>query len=37
MVYPVVPDNRRYPNDEGRDPFVTHLEMRLAIDHSNRS
>ncbi len=30
MVYPVVPDNRRYPNDEGRDPFVTHLEMGLA-------
>lgn len=30
MVYPVVPDNRRYPNEGGRDQFVTHLEMGLA-------
>ncbi len=30
MVYPVVPDTRRYPNEEGRDQFVTHLEMGLA-------
>jgi sulfide:quinone oxidoreductase len=30
MVYPVVPDNRRYPNEEGRDQFVTHMEMGLA-------
>ncbi len=30
MVHPIVPDNRRYPNDEGRDPFVTHMEMGLA-------
>jgi len=30
VVYPVVPDNRRYPNEEGRDLFVTHMEMGLA-------
>jgi sulfide:quinone oxidoreductase len=30
MIYPVVPDFRRYPNDEGRDLFVTHMEMGLA-------
>ena len=30
MVYPVVPDFRRYPNEEGRDLFVTHMEMGLA-------
>jgi len=30
MVYPVVPDTGRYPNAEGRDPFVTHMEMGLA-------
>jgi sulfide:quinone oxidoreductase len=30
MVHPVVPDMRRYPNEEGRDQFVTHLEMGLA-------
>ncbi|MCB1183906.1 FAD-dependent oxidoreductase [bacterium] len=30
MVYPVVPDTRRYPNEEGRDEFVTHMEMGLA-------
>jgi sulfide:quinone oxidoreductase len=30
MVYPVVPDNRRYPNEDGRDQFVTHMEMGLA-------
>lgn len=30
MVYPVVPDTRRYPNEDGRDQFVTHLEMGLA-------
>ena len=30
MIYPVVPDYRRYPNDEGRDLFVTHMEMGLA-------
>ncbi len=27
VVYPVVPDFRRYPNEYGRDLFVTHLEM----------
>ncbi len=30
MIYPVVPDNRRYPNEQGRDQFVTHMEMGLA-------
>lgn len=30
MMYPVVPDVDRYPNDEGRDKFVTHMEMGLA-------
>ncbi len=30
MVYPVVPDMRRFPNEDGRDQFVTHMEMGLA-------
>ncbi len=30
MVYPVVPDHRRFPNESGRDQFVTHMEMGLA-------
>ena len=30
MVYPVVPDMRRYPDQGGRDGFVTHMEMGLA-------
>ncbi len=30
MIYPVVPDFRRYPNEGGRDMFVTHMEMGLA-------
>jgi sulfide:quinone oxidoreductase len=30
VMYPVVPDFRRYPNEEGRDLFVTHMEMGLA-------
>lgn len=30
MIYPVVPDHRRYPNEDGRDNFVTHMEMGLA-------
>ncbi|HRX50510.1 MAG TPA: FAD-dependent oxidoreductase [Candidatus Krumholzibacteria bacterium] len=30
MVHPVVPDMRRYPNEDGRDQFVTHMEMGLA-------
>jgi sulfide:quinone oxidoreductase len=29
-IYPVVPDYRRYPTEEGRDLFVTHMEMGLA-------
>jgi len=29
-IYPVVPDHQRYPNDEGRDLFVTDMEMGLA-------
>jgi sulfide:quinone oxidoreductase len=27
MIYPVVPDHVRYPGGEGRDLFVTHMEM----------
>ena len=30
MIYPVVPDHQKYPNDQGRDLFVTHMEMGLA-------
>lgn len=30
IIYPVVPDLRRYPNEQGRDLFVTHMEMGLA-------
>ena len=30
MIYPVVPDFRNYANEEGRDLFVTHMEMGLA-------
>jgi sulfide:quinone oxidoreductase len=30
MLYPVVPDLNRYPNDNGRDSFVTHMEMGLS-------
>ncbi len=30
MMYPVVPDGRKYPNEHGRDMFVTHMEMGLA-------
>ena len=30
MIYPVVPDFRRYPNEEGRDLFVTNMEMGLS-------
>ncbi len=30
VMYPVVPDIRRFPNEEGRDLFVTHMEMGLA-------
>ncbi|NTU80052.1 MAG: FAD-dependent oxidoreductase [Chloroflexales bacterium] len=27
IIYPVVPDYQRYPNAEGRDMFVTHMEL----------
>ncbi|HGY56177.1 MAG TPA: NAD(P)/FAD-dependent oxidoreductase [Caldithrix abyssi] len=30
VLYPVVPDNRRYPNEHGRDMSVTNMEMGLA-------
>lgn len=30
IVYPVVPDWRRYPNEDGRDMFVSHMEMGLS-------
>ena len=30
IAYPIVPDVRRYPNEEGRDLFVTHMEMGLS-------
>jgi sulfide:quinone oxidoreductase len=30
IMYPVVPDNRRFPNEAGRDLFVTHMERGLA-------
>jgi len=30
VTYPVVPDHQRYPDEEGRDLFVTHMEMGLA-------
>ncbi len=30
IIYPVVPDQRQYPNEEGRDMFVTHMEAGLA-------
>ncbi len=30
MIYPVVPDHSRYPGEEGRDLFVTNMEMGLA-------
>jgi sulfide:quinone oxidoreductase len=30
MIYPVVPDTQKYPNGQGRDLFVTHMEMGLA-------
>jgi len=30
MMYPVVPDHQRYPHEDGRDGFVTHMEMGLA-------
>lgn len=30
VMYPVVPDHRRYPNEAGRDLFVTHMEMGVS-------
>lgn len=30
VIYPVVPDQRRYPNEGGRDLFVSDMEMGLA-------
>ncbi len=30
IIHPVVPDYRRYPNEEGRDLFTTHMEMGLS-------
>ncbi len=30
VIYPVVPDPRTYPNEQGRDLFVTDMEMGLA-------
>ena len=30
VIYPVVPDHRRYPNEDGRDLFVNDMEMGLA-------
>ncbi len=30
IIYPVVPDLRKYPNEMGRDNFVTHMELGLA-------
>lgn len=30
IMYPVVPDTRRFPNEAGRDLFVTHMERGLA-------
>jgi len=30
IMYPVVPDPIRYPNEDGRDLFVAHMEMGLS-------
>ena len=30
IIYPVVPDMRKYPGEMGRDTFVTHMELGLA-------
>ena len=30
LIYPVVPDLRRYPNTKGRDPSISHMEMGLS-------
>lgn len=31
VIYPVVPNHRKYPNEHGRDMFVTHLEAGLGV------
>lgn len=30
VIYPVVPDPKKYAKSAGRDPFVTHMEMGLS-------
>ncbi|MEW5828454.1 MAG: FAD-dependent oxidoreductase [Chloroflexota bacterium] len=30
VIYPVVPDMKRFPNEEGRDMFVSHMEMGVS-------
>jgi len=30
VIYPVVPDMKRYPNEEGRDLFVSHMEIGVS-------
>jgi len=30
ILYPVVPDDRKYPNEHGRDMFVSNMEMGLS-------
>ncbi len=30
VMYPVVPDMKRFPSEDGRDEFVTHMEMGLS-------
>ncbi|MBT3337925.1 MAG: FAD-dependent oxidoreductase [Anaerolineae bacterium] len=30
VIHPVVPDMKRYPNEDGRDLFTTHMEMGLG-------
>lgn len=30
VIYPVVPDMKRYPNEAGRDLFVSHMEIGLS-------
>lgn len=30
VMYPVVPDPIRFPNEDGRDLFVAHMEMGLS-------
>ena len=30
IIYPVVPDIKRFPNEAGRDIFISHMEMGIA-------